>query len=352
LYSRQFHLDLLHWNHEALIALIYCGIDCFEGGVAMATYIVRRLLMAVVVLLIVSILVFVAMRMLPGDPIRLILSGSDYNELTEEQIEAIREQYGLNDPMPVQYVRWLGGVFHGDLGTSILQRAPVAQEIIRRLPITIYLGLTAFIVGILIGIPAGIVCAVRRGKWIDTFVTTLSNIGITIPVFWLGIMMIYLFGLYLQWLPVQGFTSPFDNFGLSVKQLIMPVICLALFPIASMARQTRSSMLEIMRQDYIRTAWSKGLKERVVILRHALKNGLIPVVTLSGMGLSMIIGGSVIIETVFNIPGMGRLAVTSVLNQDYPYVQGLILIIATFILLTNLLVDLTYGWLDPRIRYS
>ena len=165
-------------------------------------------------------------------------------------------------------------------------------------------------------------------------------------------MMIYLFGLQLRWLPVMGYTSPFTDLGLSIKQLIMPVICLALFPMAANARQTRSSMLEVMKQDYIRTAWSKGLKERVIILRHALKNGLIPIITLSGMGLSMIIGGSVIIEQVFNIPGMGRLAITSILNQDYPYVQGITLITATTILLVNLLVDLTYGWFDPRIRYS
>ena len=318
----------------------------------MVTYIIRRLIMVVVVLVIVSILVFVAMRMLPGDPIRMLVTQSEQQEFTEQQIEQLRHEFGLDRPLAVQYFSWVGGIFRGGLGQSILHRAPVAGEIIRRLPITLHLGLISFVVGFLIGIPAGVVCAVRRGRWIDTLVTALANLGITVPAFWLGVMLIYVFGLYFRVLPVQGYTSPFEDFGLNVRQLIMPVICMALFPIASNTRQARSSMLEVMRQDYIRTAWSKGLKERVIIVRHALKNGLIPIVTLSGMGLSMIIGGSVIVETVFNIPGMGRLAVTSVLNQDYPYVQGIILMIATFILLINLAVDLAYGWLDPRIRYS
>lgn len=318
----------------------------------MTSYIIRRLVMAVIVLIIVSLMVFIAMRLLPGDPIRMLVTQSEQQEFTEQQIQALRHQFGLDRPLLVQYVSWIGGIFHGDLGTSILQRAPVAQEIVRRVPITLHLGLTAFIVGFLIGIPAGVICAVRRGKWIDTLVTTLANIGITVPAFWLGVMLIYLFGLYLRWLPVQGYVSPFDDFVLSWRGLVMPVICLGLFPIASNCRQTRSSMLEVMRQDYIRTAWAKGLKERIIIMRHALKNGLIPIVTLAGMGLSMIIGGSVIVETVFNIPGMGRLAVTSVLNQDYPYVQGIILLVSAFILIINLLVDLAYGWLDPRIRYG
>jgi peptide/nickel transport system permease protein len=318
----------------------------------MTTYIVRRLIMAVVVILIVSILVFVAMRLLPGDPILMLVTQTELPEFTDEQISKLKAEFGLDKPMIVQYLNWIGNIFRGDMGKSILHGDPVVKEIIRRLPITLHIGLTAYFVGLIIGIPAGVICAIRRGKIIDTIVTTFSNLGITVPGFWLGVMMIYLFGLYLRWLPVEGYTSPLDNLWLSTRQLIMPVICLVLFPIASTARQTRSSMLDVMQQDYVRTAWAKGLKERVVIIKHALKNGLIPVITLSGMGLSMIIGGSVIIEQVFNIPGMGRLAVTSIQNQDYPYVQGIVLIIATFIMLVNLLVDLTYGWLDPRIRYS
>ncbi|HSW57738.1 MAG TPA: ABC transporter permease [Dehalococcoidales bacterium] len=318
----------------------------------MATYIFRRLLVGVLVLIIVSIVVFIAMRILPGDPIYMLITETESKEFTEQQIAQLKQQFGLDKPLAVQYFNWLKGIFEGDLGNSIIHRAPVAGEIIRRLPITLHLGIAAYLVGVCIGIPAGILCAIRRGKVIDTIVTTFSNLGITIPAFWLGLMMIYFFGLYLRWLPVQGYTSPFTDFVLNFRQLIMPVICLALFPIASNTRQTRSSMLEVMRQDYIRTAWSKGLRERVVIIRHALKNGLIPVLTLSAMGFSMIIGGSVVIETVFNIPGMGRLAVTAIINHDYPYVQGIVLIISTFVMFTNILVDLAYGWIDPRIRFS
>jgi peptide/nickel transport system permease protein len=228
----------------------------------------------------------------------------------------------------------------------------VAKEIVRRLPITLHLGLLAFSISIIIGIPAGVICAVRRGTWLDTVITFLTNIGITVPNFWMGIVLIYVFAVHLRWLPVQGYTSPFTDFWKNTRQILMPVFCLCVFPIASAARQTRSSMLEVMHQDYVRTAWSKGLRERIIIMRHGLKNALIPVITLMGMAFSMIIGGAVIIETVFNIPGMGRLAVASVLNQDYPYVQGITLIIAVTIVLINLIVDIIDGWLDPKIHYD
>lgn len=318
----------------------------------MIPYIIRRLILSVIILILVSALVFVAMRQLPGDPIWMVLSQSQSQEITQEQIDLVRHQNGLDKPLFIQYFSWLGGVFRGDLGKSILNHVPVADEIIRRLPITLNIGLPAFILGIILGIPAGVLCAVRRGKFIDTLVTTLSNIGITIPVFWLGFLLIYIFAIKLHWLPVYGYTSPFDDLTLNIKQIILPIICLALFPIASTSRQTRSSVLDVMKQDYIRTAWSKGLGERVVIIKHALKNSLIPVVTLAGMGLSMIIGGSVIDETVFNIPGMGRLAVQSVFSQDYPYVQGVVLVVAIVVLLANLLTDIAYSYFDPRIRYN
>jgi len=318
----------------------------------MISYLVRRFIQSLVVLVIVSILVFVAMRLLPGDPIRMIITASNTESFTEEQIAQVRHEYGLDKPLFIQYFDWVGGLLHGDMGDSILQKVPVSDEVVRRIPITFHLGILAFILGLLIGIPTGIISAVRRGTWLDTLVTTLSNLGITVPVFWLGILLMYLFGLYLNWLPVMGYTLPFTDFWLNIRQLIMPVFCLAVFPIASTARQTRSSMLDVMHQDYIRTAWSKGVKEQAVIMRHALKNGLIPVVTLAGMGVPMIVGGTVLIETVFNIPGMGRLAVTSVLNQDYPYVQGIVLIVSAAVLLVNLIVELVYGWLDPRIRYD
>jgi peptide/nickel transport system permease protein len=318
----------------------------------MTTYIIRRLLFAVLVLIIVTILVFLCMRLLPSDPIELMLTSTQQATYTEEQLDHFRDEFGLNDSLPVQYVHWVQGVLRGDLGTSLISHLPVSREIMRRIPITLHIGLLAFAIGIVLGLPAGVICAVRRGSFLDTAITTLANIGITVPTFWIGVMFIYLFGLDLHWLPIQGYTSPFNNLWLSTRQLIMPVLCLCVYPIAGIARQTRSAMLETMRQDYIRTAWSKGLKENVIIIRHAIKNGIIPVVTLLGMNLSMIIGGAVIVEQVFNIPGVGRLAIDAIRNQDYPYIQGIILIITICILLVNLITDLSYGYLDPRIRYS
>jgi len=318
----------------------------------MTAYIIRRLILAVIVLVLVSMFVFLAMRLLPGDPVLMFVSSSSVQEITDEQLESLRHEFGLDKVLPMQYLDWISGVLHGDLGRSILNHSPVTQEILRRLPITIHLGALAFIIAVIIGIPAGVLCAVRRGSWLDNFITTLSNIGITIPVFWLGIILIYVFALYFEWLPVMGYTSPFEDFWLSTKKIIMPVFCLALGPLAGNARQARSSMLEVIHKDYIRTAWSKGLRERTIIIKHALKNGLMPVVTLSGIGIGTILGGSVLIEQVFNIPGMGRLAVTSVMNQDYPYVQAIALIMAISIVFANLLVDISYGWLDPRVHYE
>lgn len=318
----------------------------------MIAFLIRRAIQSVIVLIIVSIMVFLALRLLPGDPIRMIITAANTESFSEEQIEEVRALYGLDRPLFVQYFSWLNDLVHGNLGDSILLKEPVSKEILRRIPITFHIGILAFILGIIIGIPLGIVSAVRRATWLDTLVTTLANLGITVPSFWLGVLLIYFFGMFLDWLPIMGYTSPFTDFWLNTREIIMPVFCLALFPIASTARQTRSSMLEVMRQDYIRTAWSKGLKERSVITRHALKNGLIPIVTLAGMAVPMIVGGTVLIETVFNIPGMGRLAVTSVLNQDYPYVQGIVLIISAAVIFINFAVELAYGWLDPRIRYD
>jgi len=292
------------------------------------------------------------MRLLPGDPIFMILNRNQVQNITPEDIERIRREAGLDRPMFVQYFDWLGGVFQGDLGQSILTKEPVSKDLAKRIPITIHIGALAFILSALIGIPAGIISAIRRGTWLDTVVTTLANIGITIPIFWLGIMLMWLFAVKLGWLPTSGYTFPFEDFWLNARQLVMPVFCMAIFSIAGNARQARSAMLEVLRQDYIRTAWSKGLTERAVILGHALKNSLIPIVTLAGMGIAGIFGGSVLIEQVFNIPGMGRLAVDSLFQMDYTYVQGITLVMTVIIVLSNLLVDLSYGWLDPRIRYD
>jgi peptide/nickel transport system permease protein len=318
----------------------------------MTTYIIRRLIQSVFVLIIVTLLVFFTMNLLPGDPILIFMSSGELKNTSVQEIEVLRHEFGLDRPLLVQYFDWLGGVIYGDFGISIIQREPVMKEITRRLPITLLLSSISLVISTIVGIPAGVVCAVRRGKWIDTIVTIIANAGITIPVFWLGIMLIYLFALNLGWLPVQGYTSPLTDFVKSIRQMIMPVFCLSIFSVSSITRQTRSSMLEVMKQDYIRTAWAKGLRERLVILRHGLKNGLIPIVTLIGMSFSFIIGGSVLVENVFNIPGVGRLVVNAVFVQDYPVVQGFVLIVAVIVLLSNLIVDISYGWLDPRIRYG
>ncbi|HSW36316.1 MAG TPA: ABC transporter permease [Candidatus Limnocylindrales bacterium] len=318
----------------------------------MQTFIIRRLIQIVLVLLVVTMLVFLLVRLLPGDPILMYMSQQNMEILSQEQIDQIRHEVGIDRNLAVQYIDWLGSALRGDLGKSIINRSDVADEMASRLPISMYLAGIAFIISIIIGIPLGVISAVRRGTWLDTLLTSLGNFGITVPVFWLGILLIYLFGLKLNWLPIFGFTSPFTDFGMSIRQSILPVFCLAVPPIASGIRMTRSSMLEVMRQDYIRTAWSKGLTERTVIISHALKNGLIPVITMKGMSLASIVGGSVIIETVFSIPGMGRLAVEGLFAQDYTVVQGVMLLVGAVVLFANLLVDLSYGWLDPRIRYS
>ena len=318
----------------------------------MTSYIVRRLLQALVVLIIVSLLVFLAMHFLPGDPLLIHMAQSDMLELNEESLNVFRHQFGLDKPLPAQYATWVAGLLHGDFGKSLGYQDKVSTFLVERLPVTLHLGVLAFILSVTFGILAGALAAIRRGKWLDTSMTFLANIGITIPIFWLGILMIYYFGLKLGWLPIQGYTSPFKDFWMSTRQLIMPVMCLSITSMASKARQMRSSLLEVLNQDYVRTAWSKGLKEKDVIARHTLKNSLIPVITLAGMQIPIIFGGSVLIETVFNIPGMGRLMVNAVFAQDFPIVLACFLLISIIVVLANFLVDISYSWLDPRIRYG
>jgi peptide/nickel transport system permease protein len=317
------------------------------------TYILRRILMALVVLIIITIIVFFIMRLLPGDPLIIYMGQSaQLQAMPEEQIDALRHQFGLDKPLVIQYFLWIGGIFKGDFGQSIYYHEQVRTLLAERLPKTMYIGFVSLVFGSFMGIAIGLWAGVKRAKWPDRVITPLTYVGIAVPVFWLGILMIYLFGLKLHWLPTSGYTSPFDDFVLSTRKIIMPVICMSLFSIAANARQMRSSMLETISQDFIRTAWAKGLSERIVILKHALKNSLIPVITLIGMGVGMILAGSVLIETVFSIPGVGRLMVTSIFGQDYVVVQAVTLVISVSILLMNLLVDLSYGWFDPRIRYG
>ena len=319
----------------------------------MTAYIIRRLIQGVIVLFLMTLIVFFSMRLLPGDPLKIFMGQqASSGAMGEEQLESMRRYYGLDKPIMVQYVTWLSGIFTGNLGKSIYYRQDVGGLLKERFPITLHLGITAWLLSTIIGILLGVVAAVRRGTWLDWTSTTIANFGITVPIFWLGILLIYVLGLKLRWLPIFGYTSPFDDFWMSTKQMIMPVFCIAIPGMAYTARQSRSAMLEVIQQDYIRTAWSKGLRERTVIIKHALKNSLIPVITLMGIGLGLVLGGSVLVETVFAIPGIGRLLVTSVFAQDYVVVQSSTVVIAGLIIIFNLVVDISYGWLDPRIRYN
>jgi peptide/nickel transport system permease protein len=314
----------------------------------MLTFIIRRLLLSIITVLLVTIIVFLLMQLVPGDPVLVVLG----QNATEEQVELIRHEMWLDRPLHVQYVHWLSNAISGDFGRSITMNQDITKITLYRLPITFYLSSVAFIFGVVLGIIGGSVCALRRGSILDSIITLVANIGIAVPVFWLGILGIYYFGLHLHWFPIQGFTSPFDDFWLSIKQMVMPIICLVIPIMAGLIRVTRSSVLEVVRQDYIRTAWSKGLNERVIVLKHTLKNALIPVVTMMGFFAGSLVGGQVLVEIVFNIPGMGRFMAQAAVNKDFPVVQAGTLIISIVIILANLLVDLTYGWLDPRIRYS
>jgi peptide/nickel transport system permease protein len=314
----------------------------------LASYIVKRLIQTAVVLLILTFISFSLLQIMPGDPATIMLGLN----ADEKEIEALRQELWLDRPFIVQYGHWLSNAAHGDLGTSITYRESVTTLFMNRLPITGELAIEAFILSAILGILAGIFCAIRRGGFLDQIVSLFANLGIAIPVFWLGILCIYFFGLTLGWLPISGLDSPLDDLGRNLKQSVLPALMLAVPSIAVLARQTRSSMLEVISQDYIRTAKSKGLRERVVVLKHALKNALIPVVTLLGMQVRMLVGGSVLVETVFNIPGMGRLLVASTFNKDFLIMQGGVLLVGFVVCLANLLVDISYGWLDPRVKYG
>jgi peptide/nickel transport system permease protein len=320
----------------------------------MVTYIIRRLLWGLVVLFLVSLIVFFSIRLVPGDPVLIYAAqlSSGGSSISAEQLEQMRVEYGLDKPVPIQYLNWLKGVLTGDLGKSIRYNVDVGKLLQQKFPVTLHLGLVAVIISTILGVIFGLLAAIRRATWIDSSVTFFSYVGLCVPVFMLAILLIYVFALKLGWLPIVGYTAPWDDFWQSMKQSVMPIICLAVVPLAVTARQMRSSVLEVNNMDYIRTAWSKGLREKVVVSRHVLKNSLIPVVTMLGISIGLIFGGSVIIETMFAIPGVGQLLVNSIFARDYVVIQGGTLVIATIVILVNLIVDISYGWFDPRIRYE
>jgi peptide/nickel transport system permease protein len=314
----------------------------------LVSFIVRRLIQAVIVIFLVTIISFLLLHIIPGDPVIRVLG----MHASEAQVAQLRHELGLDMPIYTQYVNWVWNLFHGDFGKSFIYHEDVAKLILERFPVTFYLTFLSLTISTIIGIMAGVISGVKRGTFIDSFITLFANIGVAVPTFWLGLLGIYLFGLQLGWLPVEGWISPFDDFWQSTRHAIMPVAALAVPNIAIVARQTRSSMLETIHQDYIRTATSKGLAQNVVFYKHALRNALIPVVTLLGVTVAFLIGGEVLVETVFNIPGVGRLLVRAALDNDYLIVQGIVLIVGVIVVFTNLFVDITYGWIDPRIRYK
>jgi peptide/nickel transport system permease protein len=306
----------------------------------MLQYIAKRLLSTIPVLIGISLLLFVMLRSLPGDPAQ-VLAGQ---MATPQEVENIRHQLGLDQPLYKQYVLFLGRLALLDLGRSARTQNPVIEEVWARLPNTLLLAVVAITLACLFGIPAGIISAVRPYSWIDYLVTSMGLFGISMPVFWLGLMLVVIFSVILQWLPAGGTGS--------WKNVIMPSFTLASFVVAFIARMTRSTMMETLSQDYITTARSKGLKEEVVVIKHALKNALIPIITVVGLQFGLLLGGAVLTETVFAWPGVGRLIVDSILARDYPMIQGVILIFGLLYILVNLLVDLIYAYVDPRIRYD
>jgi peptide/nickel transport system permease protein len=312
------------------------------------TFIIRRFALTIIVLIIISFISFLLVFMMPGDPAAAALGLT----ATPEQVQELRHELWLDRPFMIQYFHWVGNAVRGDFGISIAYRDPISTIFKERVPITLYLSFWAFLLSNIVGIAAGIVCAIRRGGFLDQLISVLANIGIAVPIFFLGILGILVFALDLNWLPIMGWTSPTVDFAESTRQAIMPVIALSIPGVAMMARQTRSSMLEVIRQDYIRTAWSKGLKENRVITIHALKNALIPIITLMGLQVRILVGGSVIVEQVFNIPGMGRLLVYASFNKDFLIIQAGVLLIGIVVCIANLLVDISYGWLDPRVRFD
>lgn len=314
----------------------------------MGKFVVKRLGISLVVILLISVFSFSLVHLLPGDPAVLALG----SEASETDVENFREKYNLNKPITEQYLLWMKGMLQGDLGDSIAYSRPVLSCLAERLPRTVSIGLPALIISSILGILAGIISAVHRGKFVDNFITFLSTVGLGAPQFWLGIVGIWIFGMKLGWLPLSGYVAPEENFGQYVYYGLMPILILSFSLLASVARQTRSNMLEVVNQDYIRTARADGLAERSVIYKHALKNALIPVITTIGMQVRVVVGGSLMVEQVFNIAGIGTLLVSAVNGRDYMVVQGCVFMISLVTVGVNFLIDLLYGVVDPRIRKS
>jgi peptide/nickel transport system permease protein len=311
-------------------------------------FLIRRLLLTLPILFIVSVVCWSMINLIPGDPATVILGP----EASEQAKEQMREQLGLNDPLVVQYVDWLDGVLHGDLGESLVDGTPVSQLILQRLPVTLELALGTFLVSLTIAVVAGILSASNRGTWIDYLSTGFALGGISIPHFWLGMMFIIIFAVNLGWLPASGFEPFFQNPVANITAMILPVLATGLRESAELMRMLRSSLLEELGSDYVRTAFSKGLSKRVVVIKHGVRNALIPFVTASGLQIAGLLGGLVVTEQVFQLPGVGRLIVESIEQRDFTVVQGAVLTVTAIVVIINVLVDVLYAVIDPRIALS
>ena len=313
----------------------------------MLSFILKRVLSTVPVMGVVALTVFLLLRLSPGDPASVI--AGDY--ATAEQIAKIRSQLGLDQPIIIQFIHWLGDLLRGDLGVSIFSNLPVITLIGQRIEPTLMLALTTIVFSVLVAVPLGVLAAWKAGTWIDRAVMVFAVIGFSVPVFVMGYFLIYGFALGLHWFPVQGYRSPFADPGLFISHITLPTLTLSAIYIALIARITRASVLEVLEEDYIRTARAKGQVEAKVLLVHALGNAAVPIVTVIGLGVAFLIGGVVVTESVFNIPGLGRLVVDAILKRYYPIIQGLILFFSFLYIVLNLVIDIAYTMLDPRIRY-
>ena len=313
----------------------------------MLGYLIRRVLAAIPVMGVVALFVFLLLRLTPGDP-AAILAGDN---ATPEQLDRIRTSLGLNEPLYTQFFTWIGKLLHGDLGVSLISNVPVMTMISTRIEPTISIALSTIVLAVLIAVPLGVIAAWKRGTWIDRFVMGLSVVGFSVPVFVIGYVLIQVFAIELRWLPVQGFRSLSKGFGPFLERIALPTLALSFIYVALIARMTRAAMLDVLDEDYVRTARAKGISESGVLLRHALRNAAVPVITVIGTGFALLISGVVVTETVFNLPGIGRLTVDAVLARDYPVIQAMILLTSGIYVAVNLLIDLSYTLLDPRIRY-
>lgn len=316
----------------------------------MWSYILRRVLLSVLVLLMVSIGVFSIVRLLPGDAV--ILSLDEFSSLTPEALAQARHELGIDRPFINQYGTWIWGVLHADLGKSLVTQRSVTEELSNRIVLTLHLAIMAMIVGLVIAIPIGIISAVRQDTPADYGGRLFAILGLSLPDFWMAVVVITFMTIVFQWFPPRGFEPIWIDPWKNIQQLFLPALIIGSRFSAVVMRMTRSSLLEVLREDYIRTAWAKGMGERTVIVRHALKNALIPVVTVIGQQFSLLIGGTVIVEFVFLLPGVGSLTLDAVFLRDYTMIQGAVLFFATVMVFMNLLVDLSYAWFDPRIRFS